>query len=362
MLHDFISEHRQALIKRTSARARLRFVPRARWDELETGVSLFLTQLGGILRHEVAQPAPDGPNLESSATRQGRDLLEQGLSIAHVVYNYGDICQAITELALELRVPLATEDFHVLNLCLDDAIASAVTEYARQRDVETVGAEVKRRGFFAHELRNHLNTAALAFQAVKSGKVGITGSTVGVLERSLQTLRTLVDHSVTEVRLAAGLYHRERIRLVELIDEIEADTLMQAMNRELLFTVERGDRNLEVDADRQLLASAVSNLLQNAFKFTPPGKHVWLRTRSTGEHVRIEIEDQGGGMQMEAAEAVWRPFEQRGENRTGLGLGLTISREAVEANGGRLSLRNMPGTGCIFVIELPLAVPAPSVV
>jgi len=361
MLHDFISEHRQELIHRTSTKALRRFAPRARSGELETGVSLFLTQLGDILRHEGARPTADGVSLGSSARREGRDLLEQGLSIAHVVYNYGDICQAITELALELRVPLATEDFHVLNLCLDDAIASAVTEYARQRDSDTEGAEVKRRGFFAHELRNHLNTAALAFQAVKSGKVGVSGSTIGVLERSLSTLRSLVDRSVTEVRLASGLYLRERIRLSELIDEIEADAVMEAMNRELQFTVEPGDRALQVDVDRQLLASAVSNLLQNAFKFTPPRGQVWLRTRSTGDRVRIEIEDQGGGLAPEY-EAIWRPFEQRGTDRTGLGLGLTISREAVEANGGQLSVRNMPGTGCIFVIDLPLAVAEPTTV
>jgi len=362
VLHDFIFEHRRELIERAGARALLRFAPRARCDELETGVSLFLTRLDGVLKHEAAQPASDGTDLGSGATWLGGDLLGQGLPIAHVVHDYGDIGLAITELAVELRVPLAPEDFSVLSLCLDDAIAQAVTEYTRQRDADTAGAEVKRRGFFAHELRNHLNTAALAFQVLKSGKVGSSGSTIEVLERSLQTLRTLVDRSVTEVRLASGLYHRERVRLAELIDEIEADTLTEAMKRELLFIVERGDRDLRVDADRQLLASGVSNLLQNAFKFTPAGRHVWLRVRSSGDRVRIEVEDQGGGMRTEAAEAVWRPFEQRGEDRSGLGLGLTISREAVEANGGRLSLRNMPGTGCIFVIDLPLAIPAPALV
>ena len=139
-----------------------------------------------------------------SATQHGSDLLKQGFSIAQVVHDYGDLCQAITELALDLSVPIGTDDFHTLNRCLDNAIASAVTEYARQRDVDVSGAEVRRQGFFAHELRNHLNTAMLAFQVVKSGKVGVTGSTIGVLERSLRGLRDLIDRSVSEVRLDCG--------------------------------------------------------------------------------------------------------------------------------------------------------------
>src|SRR4029077_20300046 len=104
-------------------------------------------------------------------------------SIAQVVHDYGDLCQAITELAMDLRVPIATEDFHTLNRCLDNAIASAVTEYARQRQEDELSADVTRRGFLAHELRNHLNSAMLAFQVVRSGRVGVTGSTVEVLER-----------------------------------------------------------------------------------------------------------------------------------------------------------------------------------
>jgi hypothetical protein len=281
-------------------------------------------------------------------------LLKQGFSIAQVVYDYGDLCQAITELALELRVPIATEDFQTMNQCLDDAIASAVTEYARLRDVDASGAEIKRQGFFAHELRNHLHTALLAFQMVKSGKVGMTGSTMGVLERSLRALRDLIDRSVSEVRLTAGTYHKERVLVTDFLEELEIAASMEASDRGLQFDVERVEDKLFVEVDRQLFASAISNLLQNAFKFTRPSGQVWLRTRPQVDRVSIEIEDECGGLPPGATEALFQPFERRGD-RGGLGLGLAISRQAVEAHGGRISVRDIPGKGCVFVVEMPLA-------
>ncbi|HET9326247.1 MAG TPA: HAMP domain-containing sensor histidine kinase [Candidatus Eisenbacteria bacterium] len=295
-----------------------------------------------------------------SATLHGGDLLEQGYSIAQVVHDYGDICQAITELALDLRVPVATEDFHTLNRCLDNAIASAVTEYARRRDLDMSGARVTRQGFFAHELRSHLNAALLAFQVVKSGKVGVSGSTIDVLERSLRSLRDLIDRSVSEVRLDAGVHHKERLRLADLIEEMEIDASMDAASHGLQFSVGRVDKNLLVDVDRHLLASAISNLLQNAFKFTRPSSHVCLRTRSAGDHVSIEVEDECGGLLPGTEEAIFQPFQQRGANRAGLGLGLAISRQAVEVNGGRISVRSLPGKGCVFTVVLPLAAGVPA--
>ena len=355
VLHEFINQHREELIKRTRAKVALRTAPRATNHELN-GIPLFLTQLGEILRQETRQDRADGPEMGKTATQHGGDLLREGLSISQVVHDYGDLCQAVTELALELRLPIATEDFRTLNRCLDNAIASAVTEYARQRDVGVSGEEVKRQGFFAHELRGHLQTALLAFQAVKSGKVGLTGSTIGLLERSLVGLRDLIDRSVSEVRLSAGVYHRERVRVADFIKETEIDASIEASDRGIQFDVERADDELLVDVDRQLFSSAISNLLQNAFKFTRPSGHVWLRTRAHADRVSIEIEDECGGLPPGATDALFQPFEQRGTDRAGLGLGLAISRQAVETDGGKIWVRDIPGRGCVFVIEMPLAV------
>jgi hypothetical protein len=300
--------------------------------------------LGRILVQEAARQAADGSEMGATATLHGGELLKQGFSIAQVVHGYGDLCQAVTELALERGLPIGTEDFHTLNRCLDDAIASAVTEYARAREVDLSEAEVRRQGFFAHELRNHLQTALMSFQVVKSGKVGVTGSTIGVLERSLRGLRDLIDRSVSEVRLTSGLHRRERIRVADFIEETEVHASLEAAHRGLQFSVARIDSALHVDVDRQLFGSAIANLLQNAFKFTVPSSHVWLRASHRANRLSIEIEDECGGLPPGATEALFQPFEQRGVDREGLGLGLTISRRAIEMDGGTLRVRDVPGT------------------
>jgi signal transduction histidine kinase len=353
-LRDFITTHRQDLIERTRAKVALRPAPRATTDELTNGVPLFLTQLANILKEEAARSQPNGSEMGVSATQHGRDMLRQGFTIAQVVHDYGDLCQAITELALDLGVPIATEDFHSLNRCLDNAIASAVSEYARQHEADESTADVTRRGFFAHEFRNHLNTAILAFQAVRSGKVGVTGSTIEVLERSLLGLRNLADRSISEARLDSGMHHKERLRLASFMEEMEIDGSFAATHRDLQFSVERVDDTLLIDVDRHLFASAVSNLLQNAFKFTRPSGHVWLRSRVNDDRISIEIEDECGGLRPGTAEAIFRPFVYGSTDRSGLGLGLAISRQAIEVDGGTISLRDIPGKGCIFIIEMPL--------
>jgi signal transduction histidine kinase len=108
-----------------------------------------------------------------------------------------------------------------------------------------------------------------------------------------------------------------------------------------------------IEADRQVPAAAVGNLLQNAFKFTRPRTTVTLRVCADAERVRIEIEDECGGIPGENLNELFRPFEQRSTDRTGLGLGLALSRAGIEANSGRIYARNRHDSGCVFTVDLP---------
>ena len=105
--------------------------------------------------------------------------------MSQVVYHYGDICQAVTEVAAGHRAPITVNEFHILNRCLDTAIAEAVTEHARITAESSVTQEVERMGQLAHDIRDGLNTALIAFNVVKGGSVSITGNTGAVLGRSL---------------------------------------------------------------------------------------------------------------------------------------------------------------------------------
>src|SRR6185312_12963982 len=126
-----------------------------------------------------------------------------------------------------------------------------------------------------------------------------------------------------------------RVAVCEVIEEVGIGAAMAAQTRGIQLNVTSVDPAIIVHADRQVLAAAISNLLQNAFKFTRPRSTVSLRARSTTTRVLIEVEDQCGGLP-ESPENLLRPFAQQGRNRTGLGLGLSICMKAAKASGGEL--------------------------
>jgi signal transduction histidine kinase len=362
MLHHFVTACREELIRLTREKIAQRAAPRAVEEEIEHGVPLFLDHLVQALRREAPSSAVAHQEMGENAAQHGQNMLQQGFTVSQLVHNYGAVCQAITQLAGERGMEISAEDYRVLNSFLDEAIAEAVTGYGKKREQILSEQELGRLGFLAHELRNLISTALLAYQALKSGRVGITGNTGDALGRSLKSLRNLVDRSLAEVRLTSGVEKRERVLLAELIEDIEASAMLDAVERKVQLTVVPAEYGLAVEADRQLLESAVANLVQNALKFTRPGGHVSLRTRIRQGLVLIEVEDECGGLPPGKAEELFRPFEQRGNDRSGLGLGLAISLRSVTANGGEVSVRNLPGTGCIFTIVLPLMAPYPAMV
>ncbi|WP_041450468.1 sensor histidine kinase [Anaeromyxobacter dehalogenans] len=364
MLHEFLTQHRDAIIERARARVAARRVPVPSQFELTEGVPAFLTQLAELLRDEVhparsvTVPTTSGRAHEAmgaTADRQGDDLLRAGLTVAQVVEGYGDVCQAITEYASELKAPISLDEYHTLNLCLDVATARAVSAFSASRDRRTATQETERLGVLAHEMRNLLSTAMLSYQALKSGGVGVDGSTGAVLGRSLRGLRNLIDRSLTEVRLAATLRNPERVDLAEFIEELEVSAALDATAKGLALEVPAVEPGVAVNVDRPLLASAVANLVQNAIKFTPSGGRVSLTGHRNATHALIEVEDECGGLPEGRAETMFQPFARGGTDAgpPGLGLGLKISRDAVLANGGQIQVRNLPGKGCVFSIALP---------
>lgn len=352
MLHEFIELNSDELVARTRGKVASRPFESRELREIEYGVPLFLSQLVETLRREkTGSPFP--PNeIGSAAAKHGRELLGMGFNVAQVVHDYGDICQAITELAIERKAPISAEDFHTLNRCLDTAIAEAVTEHARLQQEASGREGVLRLGRLAHELRNQIHTALLSLEALRSGAVGISGSTGAVLARSVVGLRDLIDSALAEVRLESGIHRRVPVSLRGFVGEVAMTAQLHADSREIELVVDSVDPALVITVDPQLLASAVMNLLHNAFKYTHLPGRVVLRTRSEAGHILIDVEDGCGGLP--ATDDVFRPFgDRRGRDRSGLGLGLSISRKAVAANGGEIRALNLPGKGCIFTIDLP---------
>ena len=140
-------------------------------------------------------------------------------------------------------------------------------------------------------------------------------------------------------KLEAGVeLHPERVVVADLVRGVEADALPHAEDRQLSLRVDVPDA-LVVDGDPRLLRSAVGNLVRNAVKFSRPGGVVDIRGRTDGDAVVVEVEDACGGLPDGASTELFEPFVQRGTDRSGLGLGLAIVRQAVEAHGGTVAVR-----------------------
>jgi len=375
MLHEFLFANRSELIERCVLKVARRPTPAATVAELSHGIPMFLDQLIKTLRieqmsdplrsREVSGPAGgDGSSglseIGKEAARHGFELLEHGFTVDQVVHDYGDLCQAIMDLAQGHSEPIDIDEFRTLNRCLDNAIADAVTEFGNRRELLTASRDAKamneRLGFLAHEVRNLIHTATLAVAAIKAGNVGLAGATGQVLDRSLIGLSNLINRSLADVRVMAGMPAQRRlIALPAFIAELQISASLEAQAWGCRFVVGAVDPQLSVYGDRELLTAAVSNLLQNAFKFTGRDSEVSLRAYGSADRVLIDVADHCGGLPQGDAERMFLPFTQNSADRSGLGLGLSICRSSVEANDGVVRVRDVPGTGCVFTIDLPRA-------
>jgi signal transduction histidine kinase len=368
MLHEFLNENRTELIERCRAKVALRAAPRATPKEMEHGIPLFLGQLIETLRYEESHAGLEnrkasGHNAEgdrfataemtATASKHGYELLRKGFTVDQVVHDYGDLCQAITELAFERNAPVAPDEFRTLNGCLDNAIADAVSEFSRQRDelVSDTGdrAMSERLRSLSREMRNCLNSAALSFAAIRGGGVGLQGATSVVLETSLVCLRDLIDGELADARLAAGMPSQmDDVAVDRFINEVQLGASLEARASGCEFSISPVEAGLGIRVDKAMLYSAVSNLL-----FTRPHSQVFLRAFGTLDRVFIEVEDRCVIPFEETGEAMSLLFARLGANESRLGLGLSIARRAVEASGGKLRVRDIPGSGCVFTIDLP---------
>lgn len=373
MMSNFIQNNRADLIARCIDKVAKRPKHTATTEQLKNGIPMFLDQLVKTLEAEDENKYGEGTRISGksgggdaasasavgiSATAHGKMLLQLGYTVDQVVHDYGDLCQAITDLAFERDAPFAIEEFRTLNRCLDNAIADAVTEFSFEHDASLASQQSsdanERLGFLMHELRNSLGSASLAVGALEIGNLPITGSTGAVLKRSIAAMAGIIDRSLQEVRSRNGAVPgRELFSLADFIAEAKDDAKLSANSRGCEFEVKLVDATLGLNANRELLLAALANLLNNAFKFTHYHTLVTLSAYESGNRILIDVADNCGGLPPGNAEKMFAPFMQSSGDRSGLGLGLSIARQSIEADGGVLTVQDVPSVGCIFTINLP---------
>lgn len=342
MLHQFLVAHREEILSLAKEKTLAVSGDRPTSSAVERGLPKFYDHLA----HELERR--HGPD---STARYGKELERLGYTVSQVVHLYGCLSQAITEYAAATHAPISSGEFKTLYLNLDIAIAEAVTGFTQRAIIENIDS-TKRIGFLVHELRNSLAAALIAHSMVKKGIVDADGSTNALLERNLNRMRDLLDRSFAAVRMQHDkVVAPQRALLLDIAGEVEATASEEARSRGLTIKVEVAPQ-LQITVDRNYLVSALSNLVQNAIKYSRPGGTIRIRSRETEKHAMLDVEDQCGGLPKGKAEELFKPFTQKGFVRTGLGLGLAISRQAVEMNGGTLTVRDLPGKGCVFTITL----------
>jgi signal transduction histidine kinase len=350
VLHEFIKANRTEILAGAQTLVDARLAPPATVAELSRGAPMFIDQLLGAL---AGVSVPVGSGITESSGAHGADLLRAGCSYSQVVHDYGSVCQEVTWLAHKMNLSITPEEFHTLNRCLDDAIAGAVTEFARLREEAIELVESEHVGLLARELRNPLAAAFLTYQVVKTGTLAIGGSTWTELGRNLRRVSALIDRTMARVRLDAGVQTPERLSVFAFIEELEVGAALEASARGLTLSVTPVERGVDVDVDRQLLSAAVANLIQNGLQFTRAGGHIALTSSSTSHRVAIAVGDECGGLPAGMEQRLTRAFAQPLDAGAPLGPGLSIVRQSVLAIGAELRVRDIPGKGCVFTIDLP---------
>jgi signal transduction histidine kinase len=351
MLHDLLSRHRDDIVARCERYYRERNPERTREELLDT-LPAFIDKIIEVERRVAGlSDGSHGAERPDDAGAHGERRFKSGFRIRDVVMDYGTISRVVGEIAEEQGIELDPPSYRMLNACLDAAIAQAITHFY-DLSVERSEHEVAEwLGSLAHELRNAVSSALLAFDTIRTDQLAsaTNGKSARVLERSLNRLEVLVSQTLAAVHLKSGAAPaREPVDLHQLIDEV-IDGARREREIELCAAVER---DLTVIGDAGLLGSALTNLVQNAVKFTANGGRVLVRGRRDSGGVAIEVEDRCGGLDV-PGESLFTPFVQRDKKRRGVGLGLSITRRAIEAHRGAITVTNLPGTGCVFAIWLP---------
>jgi hypothetical protein len=212
MLYQFLKMNRDKLIAMCAAKAALRTpaaVPgtdRAIPEFIEQLIETFrLEQTPAALALHAAGPRGKPSlvlvpkDITSSASRHGAASHQMGFTVDQVVHGYGDLCQAVTELAMERDATISVDEFHTFNRCLDDAIADAVTAFSHERQAMNRDPANPEAVSSQAEMRALVDAAIISFTVIRDGKVGLTGTTSSIHEDCLVRLRDLL-------RSAAGIH------------------------------------------------------------------------------------------------------------------------------------------------------------
>ena len=275
------------------------------------------------------------------AIRRARDILQQEL-----VTDRGDIDGLAGELALRKRT-------------VESAMSSAVA--ARDEAMRTSGLKTRFLAMISHELRTPLTALCLQVERMQRFVADLNDRHRESLERiafSSTRLREMIETLLEYARVDAGRVAINPVSfdLHETVRRTLENHRHEAEQRGLTVTLSPPTLAALVLSDRRLVELVISNLVDNAIKFTNDGGVDVALTRGENGAYRVAVRDTGPGIPAEQQKKIFEPFEQLsagGHHLSGIGLGLALVRDIAAALGGRIELDSREGQGSTFVFVVP---------
>jgi two-component system phosphate regulon sensor histidine kinase PhoR len=215
----------------------------------------------------------------------------------------------------------------------------------------------------SHELRTPVTSIRMFIETLALGRVKDPAQTQQVLEmlsRETERLSTLIERVLDWARIETGRkeYHREPMPVASVVETAVAAFRAQRLQADMHLTLDVPEALPPIQVDRDAIAGALLNLLQNAYKYSGSDKRITLTARAEGRWVHLSVEDHGVGIARRDRKRIFERFYRVDNLLTrkteGSGLGLALTKRIVEAHGGRILLKSELGKGSRFTLKLPV--------
>src|SRR6266545_1066139 len=266
--------------------------------------------------------------------------------LADVIY----AARSVADGKLNTRVAVnGPQDLRVLNESFNEMAAALELNDRQRRDLLTD---------IAHELRTPLSVIRGRLEGIIDGIYSADSRQVSLALEQTYLLERLVDDLRLLTLAETRQLHFEK-KPVDL-GELAAHTLelfsAEAREKNTSLSFERGNGNFVVQLDPQRTEQVIGNLIGNALRYVPEGSNVWITLEESSDGVRLTINDNGPGVADKDLpylfDRFWRKDKSRSRISGGTGLGLTIAKQLVEAQGGTIEAKNLPEGGLQVIIEL----------
>lgn len=218
-----------------------------------------------------------------------------------------------------------------------------------------------------HELGRPLGALLSAVHVLRKGREEdpvIRAELLEGMEKEINRMQPLLDDLAQLHGQVTGtiVLEKEPVKVSDWLPSVSLPWRASAIEKGIEWETDIPKNLPTIELDIERMAQAIGNILSNAIKYTPEYGKIFVAANSEADEIWIKVNDSGPGISPEEQERIFEPFYRSQQERRfpqGLGLGLTIARDLVEAHGGRLELQSSPGSGSTFTIVLPLTSQTP---